>query len=590
VLVDTPECKPTIVVTYPPRGAMLLGPPDLVQVTGYVTSQGGEITEFVINDGAVALGAGGVFSHSIVPEAGVNIIRLYASNESGGYTNGVRAYQYGHHYYPVTEDIPAPGTVVDGQIPNGLKVFLSPEVFDDDNTSTPDDFATLALLALGGLQLEDLIPSPLSTQQILHCDAVIYGDLNSYIGPELDLYPINGGLHARVTLSSIDMDVDAQTSGFLCPDATGTVTANAIIIDVDLLISVGATGSVQVTVSNATAEVVNLDVSLDGVLGFLTNWLVNLFEDDIAAELESQVADEMAQFADILEVTLESLALNESLTFPALLGSGTSVPIQFVTRLMETDFDSNGGVLGMRASVHAAKGNAYDPLGSVARSGCLSGPPGAFSFLEINEVDVGLHDDLLNQIFYAGWYGGALEFLLGEQDIPDLANLTEFGVSNLVVQVSFMLPPTLNDCGPDGKLRMQFGDIHIHGSLSLAGQPLETDAYASASAVISVGMVNTTSGPVLSFTIEDLEQVDLEVESVSSGGAAAKYALTALIEGSLLPVFFDTLATGFTTTVPIPEIDMSGAGSGLPPGTVFKIVGKSTYRKDGYTVLSGDIE
>jgi hypothetical protein len=582
-LIDTPQCKPEIIVTYPPRGAQLLGPPNEVVVTGSVQSEGGVITEFLINDTAVPLGGDGSFSHLMTPSAGINILRFYAANESGGQATGVRAYAFAHNYYD-------PQDPADHAVPNGFRVFMGPTVFDDDNTTTLDDFASLFVALLGGIDLAAMVPNPLSQTSILQCNATITAQNITYSGPLVDLYPINGGLHARVRFTNFNMGVNANLSGFLCPDASGNVSASSITVDVDLLINVTAPGVVEVSLANKTASVGGLNVSLDGILGFLVNWLVDLFEGTIAGQLEDVIASQLDSFKEIIEDALSSLEMNTIIDFPPLIGTGSATEVVLETSLNSAAFDTLGGALGFETHVTSEKGITYETPGSIARSSCLGAAPDNFGFYELHEMELALFDDMLNQLLFAVWYGGSLEFSLGEAELGDASELSTFGIENLLIDVSFMLPPVLTDCTPDDQYRLQVGDVRIHASMVFNGLPLEFDAFASTSAKVIIGIDNSGASPSLQFSVSTLEVADLEVTEVSAGGPAAKYALTELIQVTLMPTIFDMITEGFVTSVPIPAIELDGIADDLPPGAGFHINGETAYRHSGYTVLSGDVE
>lgn len=584
-LLDTPECRPEITVTYPPRGSMLLGPPDVVTVKGSVTSKGGPITQLLINDTKVALDTNGGFSHAITPQSGTNIIRIVANNQAGGQATGVRAFMFSHKYYPAD-----PSTASAAAINDAVEVFLGKTVFDDNDTNTPDDFATLILLYLKTINIASLIPDPLAKTSIGWCTATIRGKNIKYSGPDLDLYPINGGLHARVRFTNFSMDIVADMSGFLCPDASGKVKASSIQVDLDLLISVPQPGTVKVKIANQKANITGLDINLDGVIGFLLNWLIDLFSGTITSQLESMIADQLAQFAPVIEQALESLSFDMPITVPPLMGSGKPVTIQLRATISRADFDYMGGTIGLQGTALANKGVPYSPKGSIARSGCLNPYAPAFHFIELNEVEFGIFDDFLNQLLYAMWYGGALKFTITEQSLPPGTPLSQYGISNLIVDVSFMLPPMLTDCTGDKKLTLQVGDIAIHASMSLLGQPLEMDAYASASAPATIKAKATATGSEIELYVDKDKVVTLvEVES-TTGGPNAKYALTNLIENTLMPMIFNAIASnGPVASFPIPDLDLGGVLPGMPPGTTFSIIAKQLYRDAGYTVLSGEV-
>ncbi|MBM4398401.1 MAG: hypothetical protein FJ087_22260, partial [Deltaproteobacteria bacterium] len=582
-LIDTPECKPEIVVTYPPRGAWIKGPPDTVTVTGFVTSTGGAVTQFTINDANVAVAADGSFSWPMTPTTGTNFLVFRASNQAGGLAKGVRGFVFGRQFYPAD-----PATAPQAGVNDGIAVFLGKTVFDDNDTSNADDFATIIYLLVKGTDIASLIPNPLAVQSIGWCTATIRGKNIKYGDPQIDLYPINGGLHARVRFTNFSMNIDADMSGFACPSASGTVKASAITVELDLLVSVPSPGDVKVKLANQQARVDGLDINLDGVLGFLLNWLIDLFSGTIADQIESMVVGQIDQFAGVLEDALKSLAIHEVLTIPPLLGAGKTVDVTIDAVVSRADFDAYGGVVGLKASAVTAKGVPYSPLGSVARSGCLQ-PGNAFHFIEKNELEFGIFDDLLNEILYAVWYGGTLEMDVDVASLGGDIDLSKYGVSDLVVHLSFMLPPTMTDCTPDEHLSLRIADIRIDASLVMGGQPIVMEAYASADARASVGVVDKPTGPELSLAVEDIELAEVEVAS-ATGGAAGKYALTGLIETQILPLIFEQLGGGFLASFPIPEIDLGGLVPGIPAGTSLSISPQEVYRFEGYSVLSGDVK
>ncbi len=585
-LIDTPDCRPVITITYPPRGAMLLGPPDSVPVTGNVSSTGGAITQFLVNDVKVNLDASGNFQTSVVPRSGTNILRFAATNQAGGQAKGVRAFMFTHQYYPAD-----PATRAAAAIPDGAEIYLGKTVFQDDTPNVPDDFRAIILAYIKGIDIGKLIPNPLASTKVAWCNATIYGKNIKYSGPDLQLYPINGGLHATVAITNFSMDIEADLSGFACPSASGHVSANSITINVDLMVSVPTPGKVNVTLANTSANVDGLNISLDGVLGFLLNWLIDLFSNTIATQLENMVVSQLSSFAPVIAQALQSLALHQAFTIPPLLGSGKSVTITLDAVVSRADFDTLGGTVGLQATALSTKGNSYTPKGSIARSGCLDPYAEAFHFIEMHEIELGVFDDLLNQLLYAMWYGGALEFTLTQANLPPGTDLSKYGVSNLVVDVSFMLPPMLTDCTADAKFNLQVGDIKVHASLTLLGQPVTMDAYASASAPASITATVTPTGSQLSLSVDKKGLVaEIEIEN-ASGGANAKYAMQSLLETQLLPMIFTALGNGGPiASFPIPEMDLGGLIPGLPAGTKFTIVAEQMYRKTGYTVMSGEMK
>ena len=67
------------------------------------------------------------------------------------------------------------------------------------------------------------------------------------------------------------------------------------------------------------------------------------------------------------------------------------------------------------------------------------------------ELEIGLTDDLLNQLLHGAWQGGLLEFDMP----PELLGGAGGGIiEDLQIHVSGMLAPTASDCRPDGEVRV----------------------------------------------------------------------------------------------------------------------------------------
>ena len=94
------------------------------------------------------------------------------------------------------------------------------------------------------------------------------------------------------------------------------------------MVTVSKPGDVKVTLANKKAKVNGLDIKLDGVLGFLTNWMIGLFEGTIANEVEKLIVGQIDQFGPILQDALKGLSLNQDIPIPPLIGSGKAVTVK----------------------------------------------------------------------------------------------------------------------------------------------------------------------------------------------------------------------------------------------------------------------
>jgi hypothetical protein len=216
----------------------------------------------------------------------------------------------------------------------------------------------------------------------------------------------------------------------------------------------------------------------------------------------------------------------------------------------------------------------YDNLGVPERAGCGAGS-GALPMPRAADLEIALSDDLLNQLLYAGWRGGLLEFPL---TVPEAGGgLAE----NLEVTISGMLAPTASDCG-DGQLVAHIGDIQIDATLDLLGEPVTFRAYSSMRVLLQI--VQGEDGIAI-----DLARVlDVQTELTANDDAIMNEMLLATaLEGELTDQLLGQLGGGGLGSITLPQIDLS-ATLGLPAGTaVLQIHVDTVEHQPGQTLVSG---
>ncbi|MBM4372822.1 MAG: hypothetical protein FJ098_14305, partial [Deltaproteobacteria bacterium] len=579
----TPECLPDIVVTWPPRGATL-NAPGPVTVTGTVSSLGGPITGFQLNGAEVPLGAGGSFSMPIPPHQGMNLLVFEAEDVLGATTRSSRAFYWSRKWYQPDSPDPAKAMVKDG-----IMIFLGPEVWDDNDTGDVDDLATIMTYYLGTLNLGTLITNPVTTGTFGWCSYKVNVSNITYGSPSVDLVPIDGGLHMYVLIPAFKADIAVDMSGFACPDLNGDATASSITISTDVMLSVDAAGTVIAQMQGAEVTVNDLDITLGGIWGFLLNWLINFFEGSFADQIEAAFEQQLgALIEDTLAEALGSLALDESISMAPFLGEGPPVTLQISTGVSSLAFSPQGGVLGLRAKVTAAKAISHNPLGSIGRDACGGGAEPGLAFPMLGQIEMALHDDFFNQLPFAMYWGGLFSMPVDPATLG--ADLSQYGLDDVLLTLDFLLPPILTKCTPDGALVIQIGDLRVDGVLDLYGLPVEMTMYASTEVAADLVVVDGATGKELSIALGEVRAMEVEITELTGALAGAEDVLVALVEEQLIGGLLDGLAGDALGSFPIPAIDLSGMLPGLPAGTSISIDIKTLLRILGYTVLSGDVK
>ena len=578
-------CAPNIIITAPKRAATLDGPPS-VAVTGKATSKGGPITTFTINGAPVALGADGAFSTTLSPAHGMNIIKAEAKDDIGGVGTAVQSFYFSFEWTPIDAADP-----VGSYVEDGLAIWLGQKVIDDGvhDANNVNDLATVFEMLAGGFNIGALIQNPITEQGGFKISVT---DIK-YGKAKVALKSIAGGLHMTMTIPNLTAKIFADCNAWYCfgIDATGSVTTTNIVIDMDLMLSLApATGKVSATAQNTVVKINGLNIQLDGVLGFLTNWLINFFEGTFATQLQTAFKDQIATaLPPIVASALESLAFNSDFNIPPLLGSGDPVTIQLRTALSTLNFQVPGGELGMYATAVTPKKVTHTVLGSIGRAACLSGQTEPFAFPTDWPLQIGLHDDFFNQILFGIYWGGALAFPVGPELLGGI-DLAQYGVTDVTLDIDFLLPPIVTSCNAAEQLEIQIGDMHIHAVLTLGGVLLDMDIYVSFAANASFQLVQGAEGTELGIGVEDITKIETDVLFSDPAVFGFKGVILGLIQEQLVPAFLDSLAGNALGGFPLPAIDLSGASDQVPPGTTLELDLKQVTRDKGYTLLQGDVK
>ena len=578
----TPACRPKIVIEYPPRGVTLDGNPN-IDVTGTVTSNGGPITSFTIGGADVSINEDGTFAAAFPATQGMNLIIAEVEDSIGGTARTTPSFYFSYIYYPVDHADPELSMVSDG-----IMAFLGPEVWDDDDTSDVDDMATIMTLFLGNLDLGSLITNPVTTATQLWCNYKVYVYNIGYGASSIDLMPVLGGLHMVVTIPDFGADVELEASEFACPKMTGKATASSITIDagVDIWME---DGELKAEMKDSTVTVHDLNIQLEGIWGFLLNWLIDFFEEQFAAQLEEQFQEQLGEMIpNTIVGALNSMALDQDIEVKPFLGEGSPITLAMKTGLSSVDFTPEGGTLGLKATVTTPKLIAHEPLGSIGRASCLAALPESFSFPKLRQLELAVHDDFLNQMTFDMYWGGLFDMAVDPAELG--VDLAQFGIEEIDLTVDALLPGILTSCTPDGALVLQLGDMRVDGAMNLYGTPVTMTMYASMEVLAEIIAVESPTGKQLSIFLGEVRTVEVEVAEVTGPLAGAEDVLVALVEENLVGGLLDSLAGGALGSFPIPDVDLSGFDPSIPPGTAISLDLQELLRMVGYTVLSGDVK
>ncbi len=581
------ECRPRIDVDFPARAATITGAAGdpRVAVTGTVSSGLGEITSLQLNGEVVTVADDGSFTHEVGVDVGGNVLVFDTTDSAGNARHRVQSFLWSTGYR-------APMTPPDAPVPEGLAFWLAQESIDDGDHSLPvDDLATALELALGTFDTDQFASAETPVVSSIGYD--VYLSSLQLGAATVALQAADGGIALTASLQDItgSLTFDCTNVGCLLAggDGTGGLSITAVSVEGTLLLSVDTNHQLTATLVDVDATVNPDDVDIWSN-NVWTNVLLSVIElfihDSLVASLETALEQQVEQqLGPALANGLAALTLATTFEFPNLGNARKSIPVDLVADFAAAEFHdgvappaqspARGGAVILRAGGYPTLTvTRYDNLGVPDRAGCGSGPQ-ILALPREAPLEIALSDDTLNQLLYAGWRGGLLEFPLGGINGGGL-------IENLQVDVSGMLAPTVSDCGASGTLLATIGDIAIDASFTINGNPVEFAAFTTL--VVRVDIQTSDNGIMLD--LAEVERVETEL-TANDDGIAMEAGYVELLEAQLVNGLLGQLGTTGFGAISLPQIDLSGM-LGLPAGTaVLTIHTDSVTRSNGTSVIVG---
>lgn len=584
---------PAVVIDYPPRGATITGE-RTVTVVGSVVDPVAGVQSFSINGDDVELGEDGSFSYPMGAVHGLNIIATEAKDEANQTEASWRAFYFSDHYYPM--DMADP---VGSHVSHGVAAFIGADTLDSSDPNMVD-VAGIMENIIDGIDLNGLIPNPAGTQSVGWCNYDIYVRNISMGRPVVSLTPFAGtpgGMHLWAEIPSFSAEAEASADEFACVDATADVSARYIRIQADLQLEIYEDGSYVANVvlndlrfikNDAGDEGINVDVQ--GVLGFFTNWIINFFEDDIANLIEDQFRTTLEdEVGGMLDELLSFLALDEVFEIPPFIGDNTTVLLNLNTAIQRLYFTDTGAVAYLAGAVLADKLVSREPLGSIGRGSCNGGESETYALPQSNPIEAGAHDDVLNQALYSFWAQGGMNLVITAEDLAEMgADLSSMGIADLAVTTRLLLPPIIEGCTDDGMLLLQVGDAYVEASFGFLGQPVELGMYLQLAFQAELALVEGEAGPEIGILLpESFDLFEVEVVSINEEQAGREDTYANLFRG-LPDILLGELGAD-PISFAIPSFDIGGLIEGMPEGQWVTVLPAELGRGLGYTFFYGQL-
>lgn len=565
LLVDA--SAPTIDITYPDRGAMITNGGGPVTVTGIISDATGGLASVKVNGTPRNITQGQnryELTMQVAPHHGLNTLTVEATDVQGQTVRIAQSYMLAPGWKSAVESF------ADGIIARLTRAFID----DGNRQGRPDDLATIIERVVQGMDVASYIPSPV----VQYAGYDVFLRNVRYDPPRVQLSPSRDLLNLHMDITNLSIDVDAE--GFI--DVSGVVTADAISVDVQLGVTVQQ-GTPKVTAQTISVIIDGLDIDVHWSI----NWLIDLFTDTIRESVVSSFEDVLrAEIPPAVQGALASLALDQSFQVPGFLPGMAPLNVRLQAKPNNAVVDEKGLDVRLATQVTAAKKVQWSTPGSLVRGGCFGADLGTPTWNESKKMTMALSLDVLNQVLHAVWQGGALEMSLGAAAFGDV-DLSQYGVSDLSLDLSARMPPVLTDC-EGGVLKIQLGELHLDADLKLNNLPMSVDMIV---AFETTADVTVDASGKISIALGEIapEDILIDITRVESDlfTQDQEDVLIALLRDQLLSKVLGDFGGQGLADFPLPEFDLGGLAPSLQ-GQVLSIQDVTLGRGRGYLLLEGN--
>ena len=574
-LAPSNACKPTIAVTWPPRAATLDGAAQ-VELAGTVTDAAASIIALTLNGSPLDVDPTGAFVGQMLAVPGANVMVLEATDALGQKKKHVQSFLWSTQWHK-----PVWGDHDQGILEPGLAYRLGPAVLDDGVHTLPaNDMATVMEQSLQGIDFFAALPNPVATVagiKIVPTKATLGS-------PIVTLTPGDGVLHMSAVFKNLSVDLTASQFVVILLTASVHATADSFTYTVDLLPGVDATHAATMTAVNATAAIQGMSVTGTDMLGNVAAGYAPSYTPTITQAAQQAAGPYIETFVVPTAATaLNALAWKLQQQVPKPDGSGATLPIDLYNDVSAVTVTPDALTVWLRPRIAGKPAIAYENLGIPDRQGCGVTEQKVVTLGE-KPLEMAIADDAFNELLYALWQAGQLEF-----EVPDAMlagfDAAKYGITNLKLVVSGMVAPTISDCA-GGTLLAQVGDFRIQASLQMNGQPMNATVYASFGAGTSV----TAADGQVSLGFSGLKAIELQVDVAQDALVGNEIVFETLVKSYMLPSLLVKLGGKSLGAFPVPGLDLSGLTKSAPGTQVLDFAIEGWQRAAGNSVVQGHVK
>lgn len=549
---------PAIECDAPLNNAMIDLPP-----SGQLTFRGSASDEFgiesvTINGVPATVEGDGSFAAVMPVRFGVNFAEVIATDDLGETSRRICTFLASAQWA-------APDAFLDGDV----VLRLAQDAIDDGDPRDFDSINDFLVTALNSRGLRDTIDAALQDANPIYprtCVAdtflgcltylsVTYEDLRLDGPHTTTLQLLDGGMRVIATVRGIG--VRLRIGGTF--STSGWVTVRSLAVDISFNAAL-AGGRPVVTLRGINdVQVGGVDSNFSGLVGWIVNLVVDIFEGRIRNLIRDTVRDFIRDsFNDVLDGLfggLEIDTLGDTINVPRL-DSAETIPLAFAVRIDDLNFSPARALFSLSSSITG-------PVlrGVESRGVAVPGTTVRLDPTTPRSVVAAIQLGLLNQALHAAWQGGLFDATIGGDTLGD--GIPAEAAGSLRMELPLVAGGT-----DDGALRAMLGGATV--GLVYPGifdTPVPIELGASVSVRVTV---------IDDATIE-FESVSLDEFYFDTGAVVLDARSEQLVEQflrSLIQRVVDDSLAGALPALPIPsfEIPTSLSVYDLPGGRDLRLL------------------
>jgi hypothetical protein len=502
----------------------------------------------------------GTFEFPMQAKHGQNVSEATALDPFGNETAIVQSYHFSTVYNLLDNENTAASVIKES-----VKLYLDDLLFYNQDPEDDHNLSALVKNMLADLDLEEFLPNPLATQQILLCPYEINIYDLSFGEPDVRLAPEEGSIGFHVSINDFFAHFTADGDNWSCLPLDGDIVAEAIMLDASLVITVTPDGLLDIRLESVAVNFLGLELVMDDWV----DWLADLIVTSMTSMIEEEVEKLLTQLAaDLTENLLVTLAQPIEIPIDAIPGTD-QVLLEVTVRFEYVDIQPPGVDIAANIAVTADKRIGLDSLGALGYANCLGEPPTGPLFDEFfpEKIEAGVYLDLVNQALNALWLNGGLNLAIDSETLAELGtDVSAFGLGNLMITTEPLLPPVITDCNPAGALTTQIGDFYMEADFELLGKPVDLHVFLFLEIEVEFAVVDGAEGKEISITIHSPTLSKLQIAYLNEEWEGNEQVFEDLFLDTIIPLIFDQLAAE-PITIAIPSFnlaDLNTSEAGTP--------------------------